>query len=98
MARNSSSTPARRTSRRCCRTRVNLARLLSAAVDDAALGQVVRGHFDGDLVPGQNTNVVFTHLARNMGRDDVTGLEFDAKRRIGQGLDDLALELNGLFF
>jgi hypothetical protein len=33
-----------------------------------------------------------------MGRDDVSGLELDAKRRIGQGLDDLALELNGLFF
>jgi hypothetical protein len=33
-----------------------------------------------------------------MGRNDMTGLEFDAKRRIGQGLDDLALELNCLFF
>jgi hypothetical protein len=33
-----------------------------------------------------------------VGRDEVAGLEFDAKRRIGQGLDDLALELNGLFF
>jgi hypothetical protein len=37
--------------------------ILSAAVDDAALSQVVGGHFDGDLVPGQNTDVVFTHLA-----------------------------------
>jgi hypothetical protein len=33
-----------------------------------------------------------------MGGDDVTGLEFDAKRRIGQGFYNLALELNGLFF
>src|SRR6185437_16800388 len=73
-------------------------RILSAAVDDAALGQVVGGHFDGDLVTGQNPDVVFAHLARYVGRDDMAGLEFDAKRRIGQGLDDLALELNGLFF
>jgi hypothetical protein len=33
-----------------------------------------------------------------MGSDEMTGLEFDAKRRIGQGLDDLTLELNCLFF
>ena len=72
--------------------------LLAAAVDDAALREVVGGHFDRDLVAGQNTNVVFTHLAGNMRSDDVPGLEFDAERRIGQGLDDLALELDSLFF
>jgi hypothetical protein len=33
-----------------------------------------------------------------MGSDDVASLEFDAKRRIGQRLDDFALELNCLFF
>jgi hypothetical protein len=49
-------------------------------------------------VAGRNSDVVFTHLARYMGGDEVAGLEFDAKRRIGQGLDDLALELNCLFF
>ena len=72
--------------------------LLAAAVDDAALGEIVGGHFDRHLVASQNTNVVFTHLAGNMRGHDVAGLEFDAKRRIGQGLNDLALELDCLFF
>ncbi len=66
------------TSRRCCRTRarhtqgcrrrrpfavVCSALLLAAAVDDAALGQVVGRHFDRDLVAGEDSNVVFAHLA-----------------------------------
>ena len=71
---------------------------LFEAVGDAALGQVVGGHLDRDLVAGQDSNVVFTHLAGNMGRDDMAGLQFDPKRRIWQGLDNLAFELDGLFF
>ena len=36
----------------------------AAAVDDAALGQIVRRHLDGDLVAGEDADVVFAHLSR----------------------------------
>ena len=70
----------------------------ASAIDDAALGQIVGGHLDGDLVAGEDADVVLAHLARDMGGYDVARLQLDAKRSIGQGLDDLALELNCLFF
>ena len=62
------------TSPRCCRTRAAAPRLgprpfvdpdepLAAAVDDAALGQVIGRHLDRDLIAGEDSDVVFAHLA-----------------------------------
>uniref|UniRef100_A0A0N4Z8I8 LigA n=1 Tax=Parastrongyloides trichosuri TaxID=131310 RepID=A0A0N4Z8I8_PARTI len=44
---------------------------LLEAVGDTALGQVVRGHFDQDLVAGEDADVVLAHLAGDMGDDFV---------------------------
>ncbi len=40
----------------------------AAAIDDAALGQVVRRHFHGDGVACEDADVVLAHLARRYGR------------------------------
>src|SRR5262245_38540653 len=40
-----------------------------AAIDDAALGEVVRRHLDRDLVPGEDADVVHAHLATDVRED-----------------------------
>ena len=72
--------------------------LLSAAVDDAALGQVVRRHLDGDLVAGEDADVVLAHLSGDVRGHDVTGLQLHAESSVRQSLDDFAFHLNRIFF
>ena len=72
--------------------------LLFLAEDDSSAGEVVGGEFYFDFVARKDADEMLAHFARDMGCNDMTGLEFDAKGRIGQSLDDLALELNCLFF
>ena len=38
--------------------------------DDPALGQVISGHLQGDLVSGKNTNKVLTKLTADVGEND----------------------------
>ena len=71
---------------------------LSAAVDDAALGEIVGRHLDGHLVAGENADVVLTHLSGNMGGHDVTSLQLHAESSVRQSLDDFAFHLNRIFF
>src|SRR5690606_21571215 len=61
------------------------------AVDDPPLREVVRRELDGDLVAGEDLDVVHPHLAREQPEDLVAVLELDAELRVGQGLDDLAV-------
>jgi len=71
---------------------------LTGTVGDAALGQIVRGHFHGDLVTGKNADIVFPHFARDMGGNYMSILQFDAKHGIGQGLDNGTLKFYVVFF
>jgi len=66
-------------------------------VSDPALGQVVGTNLHSNTIPGENANVVHAHLAGNMSHHLVAILELDTKHCVGQGVDDLALNLN-LFF
>src|SRR5690606_6646233 len=72
-------------------------RQLPAAVDDAALAQIVGSQLDGDTVAGQDANVVLTHLAGDVRSHDVTVLQPDAKRRVGERLDHDAFHLQCFF-
>src|SRR5262250_3154147 len=71
---------------------------LTAAIDDAALGEVVRSHLHGDGIAGQDAYVVLTHLARDVRSHDVAILQLHPESRVGQGLDDLTFHLNRVFF
>ena len=73
-------------------------RSLAGTVGDSALGQVIRGHFDLNLVPGQYPDVVFAHLAGNMCHHYMAVFQFDLERCIGKGVDHLAFKLNTVFF
>src|SRR5580700_335794 len=92
-ARRSSSASSPRRYRRYPRKRRS-----AAAVDDAALGQIVRGHFHGDGVSGEDADVVLAHLAGDMRGHHVAILQLHPKGRVGQGLDDLTFHLDRIFF
>src|SRR5438270_12544740 len=70
----------------------------AAAIDDAALGQVVGSHLHRHRITGEDADVVLAHLARDVGGDYVAVLQLHPESRIGQGLDDLAFHLDRVFF
>ena len=71
---------------------------LSRPVGDTTLAQVVRRQLDGDLVAGEYSNVVFSHLARDVGGNHVAVFEFDSEHGVGKGLDDRAFQFYMIFF
>src|SRR5579863_2214362 len=71
---------------------------LAAAVDDAALGQIVRRHFHRDRISGEDADVVLAHLAGDVRGHDVAILQLHPESRVGQGLDDLTFHLDRVFF
>jgi len=71
---------------------------LASAENDSTLTQVVGCELNGNLVTGQDTNVVLAHLARDVGGHNVTVLKFYPEQGIGQGLQDRALHFNVIFF
>src|SRR4051812_5960471 len=68
---------------------------LLVAVDDASSGQVVRRELDHHAVLGEDPDVVLTHLAADVREDPVPVLQLHAKHRVGERLDDPALDLDG---
>src|SRR5690606_27620209 len=70
----------------------------AAAEGDAALGEVVGSELNGDAVAREDADVVLAHLAGDMSRDHVPVVQFYAKQRVGEGLDDRSLHLDVLFF
>ena len=72
--------------------------LLTSPEYDATPRQVVRGEFYSYLVPGQDTDVVHTHLAGDVSQDHMPVFELDPESCIRQVLYDLALHLNYVVF
>lgn len=71
---------------------------LPGPVGDSTLAQVVGCEFDLDLITSENSDVILAHFPRNMRRDDVAVFQFYTKSRVGQGIDNLTLHLNLIFF
>src|SRR6185436_4453908 len=69
--------------------------LLPVAVDDAGAVEVVRRQLDADA--RQDADPEAAHLAGDVAEDHVIVVELHAEHRVGEGLDDLALELDFLF-
>jgi len=53
---------------------------------DASLAEVVRGHFDVDLVTDADADEIFPHLARNMSKYFVTIGQSYTEHRPGEDL------------
>ena len=71
---------------------------LLVAVDDTATGQIVGGQLHDHAVSREDTDVVLTHFARNMGENLVSVGQLNAKHRVGKSLDYLALDLDDAVF
>lgn len=72
--------------------------ILLEAEGDAALAEVIRGHFNIDPVPSQHTDAVFTHFAARMGEDGVFVIERDAEHGVGQKFGYRTSKLDQVFF
>ena len=80
------------------RSDFHLLYLLLASPHDAAAGDVIGGHLDRDLVAGKDPDKVHPELAGNMRQDDVAVADIHLEHRVGQGLNDRALEFNYIVF
>ena len=65
---------------------------------DAALAEVVRRQLQRHLVTGQDTDVVFPHLARGVSDQLVAVVQRHAKTGIGKDLVNQSVHFNQLFF
>src|SRR5688572_15299882 len=76
-----------------CRGPLLSSSALLVAVDDAAARQVVWAQLHDDLVLREDSDVVLTHLARDVGENAVSVGQLNAKHRVGQRLDYCAFDL-----
>ena len=61
---------------------------------NASFGEVVGGHFDLNLVAGEDFDVVHPHFSGNAGRDDMAVFQTDAEHRVSQGFNHFAVLLD----
>src|SRR3954454_2934668 len=70
---------------------------LPVAVDDAGAVEVVRRQLDAHAVAREDADAEAAHLPGDLAESHVIVVELHAEHRVGEGLDDLALELDLLF-
>lgn len=70
----------------------------AASEYDTTFGQIVRREFDSDLVACKDSDVIFAHAPRDVGRYDMTVFQFNAKHGVGQFFHNPAFHLNTVFF
>jgi hypothetical protein len=75
---------------RCCRK-------LAFPVNDPAFCQIIRREFDADAIARHNTDKMLPHPTGDVGHNDVSTFDLNAKTSIGQGLRDRAFDLECFF-
>ena len=65
---------------------------------NAALGEIVRGEFEGDFVARQNANAVAAESACKVRQDKPFVLELHTEFTAGEFLDDCTLYFYAVFF
>ena len=72
-------------------------RELAFAVDDPALGQIVRREFDANSIARHDADEVLTHSSRDVGHDNVSTFDLHAEPRVREGLGNGTLDLKSFF-
>lgn len=72
--------------------------ILLEAEGNAALAEVIRGHFDIDPVPSQHTDAVLAHFTARMGEDGMLVIQRDAEHGVGQKFGYRTSKLDQVFF
>ena len=75
----------------------SLFRSLAFAVYDPAFCQIVGREFDPNAVAWDDADEMLAHPTCNVGHDDVSTFDLDAKTSIGEGLSDHALDFECFF-
>src|SRR5688572_2723385 len=65
---------------------------------DTPAREVVRRHFNRDTIPLQHPNAEPPHIPSERGKHLVPAVHGNAERRVGEDIDDRALELDGILF
>lgn len=68
------------------------------AINDSAAGEVVGGKPDADFVAWNDSDIVFSHFARKVGKDYMAVLQLDPEHGIGESFANDSLHLYGFFF
>ena len=71
---------------------------LTSTIGNATFRQIVGCELHRDFVTGENADIVFAHLAGNMGGHHMTIFQLDPKHSIRKGLHDSSFHLNMVFF
>ena len=71
---------------------------LFVSPNDSALCQVISGHFQGHLVPRQDSYEVLSELAADMSENNCSVFKFYAEKRIGKLFDHNTFEFNDICF
>jgi hypothetical protein len=65
---------------------------------DAALGQIVRGKFQRDLIAGKNPNPITAEPASQVGKNYTFVLELNAKESAGEFFEHGSSNFDAVFF
>ena len=71
---------------------------LLVAVNDPAAGQIVWAQLNDHAVLWENSDVVLTHLARDVGKNFVAVGQLNAKHCVGKSFDYCALDFDDTVF
>lgn len=67
-------------------------------IDDPTFGQVIGRECYTHRITRNNPDIVFSHLARKMGEDNMLVLKFHTEHRIGKCFANDAFHFNCFFF
>ena len=65
---------------------------------DPSLRQVIGRHLDLDPVAGENLDIVHSHFAGDMGRDDMPVLKLDLEHCVAQGFENYTVLFYRILF
>ncbi len=71
---------------------------LFLAVNNSPSVQIIGRKTDFYFIAWDNPNIVLAHLARKMGKNNVSIRQLDTEHRVGKSLSDYALHFDRFFF
>lgn len=71
---------------------------LLIAIDNTASGEIVWAQLNNHAIFRKNTDVVLSHLARDVGKNFVSVGQLNAKHRVGKSFDHCALDFDDTVF
>ena len=71
---------------------------LLVTIGNAPTIKVIGRQLHRNLIAGKDTDIMHTHLSRNVSQHHVPVLQFYPEHGVGQRLRDDALKLNGILF